>query len=221
MISRVVVSKEVADSIYHLQFRDEYLMCSSLLRFQEHYECPKFKGKIFTLEQYMDYYANTFGNFTYFQDIGGFNIPSYALKKFYEGKFDPLTEKEKNILKIFADVTEPFYIIATTKKSATYENDFIHEMAHGLFYVDDEYKKAVRRILRGQDLSSIYHYLKDKYYHRAHFFDEAQALLLEDAESFSRTGAKASDFAGVRRQLKKAFNEHFKPKRSKSERFKV
>ena len=43
--------KEICHNIYHIDFPTQHLMCSSLIRFEEHYESPKFKGKVFSLEE--------------------------------------------------------------------------------------------------------------------------------------------------------------------------
>jgi hypothetical protein len=227
MASRIVVLKEISDRIYHLEFPgDGYLMCSSLIRFQEHYESPRFKGKIFTLAEYMDYYALKFGNFTYFQDIAGFNMPSSTFRKFYDGKFDPLTNKEKKILEVFRNmralhIEKPYYIIATCARSTSHENDLIHELSHGLYYVNDDYRKQVRALLRGRDFEPLRAYLKERGYHKQHFTDEIQALLLEDAESFSRTEARASDYLEIRRVMRKIYDTHFVRLISKSQKVRL
>jgi len=56
------------------------------LRFEEYYESPRFKGRIFTFDEYRKWYVKNSpkgkktGRFTYYSDWSGFNIPSYALK---------------------------------------------------------------------------------------------------------------------------------------------
>ena len=91
-----IIKHKVADGIYLLRFKTQYELTSTFLRVQEHYESPQFHGRIFTLEQYMDWYVARYGSFSYYQDWSGFNVPSTAFQPFYDGKFDPLTEKEKN-----------------------------------------------------------------------------------------------------------------------------
>jgi len=221
MASRKVAIKEVSDSIFHLEFPTIHLMCSALIRFQEYYECPKFKNKIFTLEEYMDWYAEKFGDFTYFQDVAGFNIPSYSLNEFYGGDFDPLTNKEKKILQVFEKTKKPYYIIATSSASATQENDLIHEMSHGLYYINEEYHNRVKEILKGQDLGDIYKWLGKKGYNKVHFLDEAHALLMEDSRSFSRSNFRASDYRSVRRLLRNNYDSHYVPLRSKTKKVKI
>jgi len=222
MPSRIVTLREVTEGVYHLLFpNDGYLMCSSLMRFQEHYESPKFKGKVFDAEEYMDWYAARFGNFTYYQDVGGFNMPSCTLKKFYAGKFDPLTRKEQRILEAFKDIEEPYYIIATCKQSKTHEQDLIHEISHGLFFVNSEYRKNVKKILRGHDLSVLHEYLRRQGYHKTHFLDECHALLLENAKNFERTGARAGDHVNVRRELHQNYDQHFIELICKNHKFRI
>ena len=61
----------------------------SFVRMQEFYESPKFKGKYFTLEQYMDYWSKEFGkgSFTYPSVWDGFNIPGKVLSDWWD-RFD-------------------------------------------------------------------------------------------------------------------------------------
>jgi len=99
--------KALAKNIHLLTFENQFDITSTLLRFQEHYESPKFKGQFFTLEEFKEWYIKNSpkgietGEFTYYSDWNGFNIPSYVLRPFYENKFKNLSEAEKNILNIF------------------------------------------------------------------------------------------------------------------------
>ena len=68
-----ITKHKIADGIYLLRFETQYEVTSTFLRVQEHYESPQFHGRIFTLEQYMDWYVAENGAFTYFQDWSGFN----------------------------------------------------------------------------------------------------------------------------------------------------
>ncbi len=103
--------------IHLLTFPTQIEIASTFLRFQEHYESQEFKGKIFSLEEFKRWYVQNSpkgkasGEFTYYQDWAGFNIPSYVLSPFYRGEFDPLSEQEAVILRMFRNEQEPFYII--------------------------------------------------------------------------------------------------------------
>src|ERR1043166_6690987 len=91
-----IVKHKISDAIYLLRFETLYELSSTFLRIQEHYESPHFHGRVFTLEQFMDWYAakNEKKEFSYFEDWDGFNVPSTAFQPFYDGRFDPLLEKE-------------------------------------------------------------------------------------------------------------------------------
>ena len=165
--------RRIGKGIYLLGFRTQYELTSTFLRVQEHYESPKFHGRVFTLEQYMDWYAGRYGNFTYYQDWSGFNVPSTAFRAFLDGKFDPLSDKEKQLLRLFKDLRERFYVIGVydggTKHSLT------HELAHALYFIDDDYRHAVRKAMRGYDTSALAKQLAKTGYAQHVIRDEIQA----------------------------------------------
>ncbi|HVY01919.1 MAG TPA: hypothetical protein VHA12_04110, partial [Candidatus Nanoarchaeia archaeon] len=100
--------REIYPNIFHIQFSTRLLLTSTFLRFQEHYESPKFRGKIFSLEEYKKWYISNSpkgketGKFTYYEDWSGFNIPGHVLEPFFQGKFDPLSLEEQHFIKLFS-----------------------------------------------------------------------------------------------------------------------
>jgi len=46
-----VKKKRLLKDIFLLHFKSQHQMASTFLRFQEHYESPKFAGDIFTLKE--------------------------------------------------------------------------------------------------------------------------------------------------------------------------
>jgi len=92
----------LANDIFLLRFDTQYELASTFLRIQEHYESSRFRKRVFSLEDYMDWYAAEYGAFTYFEDWSGFNVPSTALAPFYRGEFDPLLKKEARLLALFS-----------------------------------------------------------------------------------------------------------------------
>jgi hypothetical protein len=73
-------------------------------------------------------------------------VPSTALQPFYQGKFDPLSEKEKGLLRLFKDVRERFFVIGICESDA--KENFTHELVHARFFIDERYRKAVRKAMR-------------------------------------------------------------------------
>src|SRR6185503_8648159 len=102
---------KIADGVFLVRFDTQYGLASTFLRIQEHYESSRFRNRVFSLEQFMDWYADQFGAFTYYEDWSGFNVPSTALEPFYAGEFDPLLRKEQELLRLFEKERRPFYVI--------------------------------------------------------------------------------------------------------------
>ncbi len=187
--------------IYHLSFKTQHLLASTFVRFQEFYESQKFAGKIFTLEEFMDWYARERGAFTYFTDWSGFNIPSSVLGLFYQGRFDPLTTKEERLLRIFEPLRPPFYIIATYDEKGT----IYHEIVHGLFFVDRAYRRKVKEALAKLNLKRLRGVLLGMGYNKKVVDDEANAFLLTGlVKKMERLNLKRGS-----RVLKAVFKEHF------------
>ncbi len=176
-----IEKRSIAENIYLLRFENQTELASTFLRFQEHYESPEFRGKFFTLDEYKKWYTQARGDFTYYSDWSGFNIPSHILKPFLEGKFDPLTDKEKIFLEYFTDVPHPFYIIGLSGDTDTEKTKLTldHETAHGMYYTKPEYRKKVDEVLKKYDLSKIKEWLRSMSgYHESVLDDESHAYTL-------------------------------------------
>ena len=192
---------EILKNIFLLKFDNNSELGTTMLRFQEFYESPKFRGKIFTFDEYKKWYTEDGKKkFTYCTDWTGFNIPSYVLKSFYEGEFDPLSSNEKQILRMFKGMKKDFYIIAVSKQS-----EFLvdHEIAHALYYTNKDYKKKVDRILLKYDVDNIKKELRatDGYCEEV-LHDEVHAWSLDkNIELKSHVSEKMID------ELKRVFDE--------------
>ena len=198
-----ISKRKLAKGIFLLRFRSQYELTSTFLRVQEHYESPEFHGRSFTLEQYMDWYAETHGNFTYYQDWSGFNVPSTAFQPFYEGRFDPLSEKEKRLLALFRNLKDRFYVIGIYRGSAT--GNLTHELAHALFFTNTDYRQAVREAMSGYNVSALERQLAKAGYARHVIPDETQAYLIAPS---GRLGKASHALRPLRRQLRALFREH-------------
>ena len=194
----------LADGIFLVRFPTQYELASTFLRFQEHAESVRFAGGVFTLEQYMDWYAAEFGNFTYFEDWAGFNVPSTALEAFYAGRFDPLSEKEKRFLRQFRNQRRPFYVIGVADSSS--RDDLTHELAHAIFFTDPEYRAAVLRELRGYNTKPVERALNKMGYTRSVLRDEVHAYLIAGDRGIS--AAKAAHLKPLKRKLRSLFRRY-------------
>jgi hypothetical protein len=176
----------LTERIHLLVFDTQLDLTSTFLRFQEHYESPKFRGKIFSLDTFKRWYIQNSPEgkkkkeFTYYTDWNGFNIPSYILKPFYSGKFDPISKQERQFLEIFKDEPEPFYIIGIHKEIKNLSAFIKHEIAHGLFYTDKTYKSEVLAVLSRFDIEPLKAELRSKAgYHERVLEDECHAYSID------------------------------------------
>jgi len=149
----LIKKKRLTKDIYLIHFRKQGDMARTFLRFQEHYESPKFMNKVFTHKEFKHWYKKLKGKFSYYQDWDGFNIPSKILKRFYQGHFNPLSKNEKILLELFKNEKHNFYIIAVHGKD--YKDVLKHELAHGLFYTNLIYKKMAISIIKKYSLKHI------------------------------------------------------------------
>lgn len=174
---------KITPNIFHLTFKAQKDMAKTMLRFQEHYESPKFRGEIFSLAEFKKWYRTTqkHGKFSYYQDWAGFNVPGYVFKPFLAGYFKYLTTREKRVLKIIKGYNfEQLYLIATAKDCEALR----HETAHGLFYTKPRYKKQVLKVLESCNLVKLKKHLIKMGYCKEVLDDECHAYLLDEAENF-------------------------------------
>jgi len=142
--------------LIHVHFDTQYEVASTFLRLQEFYESPylDINGKYFTLEQYMDTYAREMGNFTYTSDWSGFNVPGEIVDNFYETFKGNLLKKEQTLYSTIHRVHElnwnKYYVIASSDDGGTHDSPkdvMKHEIAHGMWYLNDEYNAAQRAVV--------------------------------------------------------------------------
>jgi hypothetical protein len=188
----------VADRVFLVRFDTQYALASTFLRFQEHYESPRFRNRVFSLEQFMDWYAARHGAFTYYQDWAGFNVPSSTFDAFRAGRFNPLLEKERRLLKMFEGEREPFYVIGTSSDA-----ELKHELAHGFYFTRPAYRREVRAAIRGHDTSALERRLRAMGYHRAVVADEVQAYLVSGTRDVPTRA-----LAPLRRQVQAIYRRH-------------
>lgn len=169
--------REIEPRLFHLKFSKPREMSDSFMRIQEHYESPQFRGQVFSRKEYREWYRQVNGRFTYHSDWGGFNVPDKAFLAFFEGRFKNITNREKILLETFRDLEGPFYVIGTADDSAVK-----HEIAHGRFYLNPQYREKMRKAIEAVDTAEIKEWLKKVGYDESVFDDEIQAYLVDTTE---------------------------------------
>lgn len=198
---------KITSKIIHLEFDDKYEMNSYLLRFQEYYESPKFRDRIFTLGEFRAWYTEKNGDFNYYEDVEGMNFPKKTLEPFLNGLFDPLTVQEKEVLDRIGKSCNDFYIIATYVDGDT--DTYEHEICHALFGTNEKYKNQILRVLEKYDHKKIKKWLKKHEYNDEVMDDEIHAYVICNTAYLQENGIVLDD--KMVSELKK-IRRRFKPK---------
>jgi hypothetical protein len=202
--------QEILPRVIHLNFARQTDLTSTLLRFQEFYESPKFRNQLFTMPEFVRWYKTTRnGKFSYLTDWSGFNFPSSVVKTFRKKlKTTQMTPREQQVLLNCPDRGR-FYIIGTYGKTnnKNYKLILKHELAHALYFLDPEYKKAVHKVLAQVEVKPIHQYLKKLGYDKSVWMDETNAYILTDQDALLESQISISK--NVSHRLDTLFNRYY------------
>lgn len=180
--------EELLDDLFHVEFDTKFQMNSTFLRIAEHGSSIEFEGKIFRLKEFREWYIHNSpegkktGKFTYYGDYDGHFIPSVWLEPFYEGKFDPLYKRERDVLEKFEDKKKKEYNIIATYPGKKQDNILMHEFSHLLFDTNSDYKEEIIEALSEistKDRIGIANCLVRLGYQYPNLDGETQAILCE------------------------------------------
>jgi hypothetical protein len=211
--------KKILPQVYHLQFNNRKDLTSTLLRFEEFYESPKFRNKVFSMNDFYFWYKTTRDNkkFSYLTDWSGFNFPSYVFQPFWNEEFENLSTRENAVLKKFPKSKNKFYIIGTFKNKSNIKDEllvFKHEVAHALYYLDSSYRKNVSKILKDLNSKPIHKYLKKLGYHEAVLEDETHAYYLTDQDALKEQKISISQI--VAHKLEANYQKYYQKYQAKA-----
>lgn len=205
--------EEIVDNIFQVYEESPEELARTFLRFQEHYESPEFAGKIFTLEEFEKWYTAASpsgiktGRFTYYEDWGGFNIPSYIFRPFFRGLFDPLSVREISLLDNFRGIQDKdFYVIGNSGENSKLV--LKHEVSHGLFYLNDKYKQEVTKIVNSLsqgEQKPIQDFLLQMGYCEKVLLDETHAFVLTNLKWMEKKGLDITRFSKIQPALEENF----------------
>ena len=187
---------EITDDVFHIETETQYEIASTFMRVQEFYESSfkGIRGRFFTHEQFMDAYAQfeENGNFTYFEETIGFNVPGKAFNKYVKlfSKHE-LWEKEQDLIDLIDDnletKTDKFYIIGTYAKSDD-KGVIDHELSHAWYYLDPTYKRTMLKLVHKLPKTikdQIGRHLKKEGYSSSVFNDEIIAYMATNPMTYT------------------------------------
>jgi hypothetical protein len=205
--------KEIKPNIFYLEFQDRYDLCMHFLRYQEFYESssPKFRNKSFSILVFMRWYSKKYGNgsFTYPNDWNGFNLPGEIIAKVHNLTISDHNIYDYEMLNIYRHCkksSQDFYLIGALKKDKDVLN---HELAHGFWFVNSEYKKKMMNLvnlLPESIKSEIFSTLKELGYSRTVFKDETQAYLSTGITKKMSQKLKNKNIKKYSKQFEEIFN---------------
>ena len=210
--------KEIKPRIYCALIDDDYDRAMLFCRYQEFYESPykEFRGKKFSWMEYMRFYKSAWKKrvFTYPEDWSGYNIPSNVVEKgvdtFYkETEYDHIMNDiyfycandsmEKN-----SGTRCDWYLIGASSKDL---KTLDHEIAHGLYYTNKEYKKSVNKLINNIK-PSHYEKLKKKLTKMGYVDDKK--IIDDEINAFMSTGLYNGLDTKELKKYEKEFIRNFK-----------
>ena len=149
--------EEVRPNVFAVIMKDHYHRAMLFCRVQEFYESPnpQFRGKNFSIWDYIEWYSREHGDvFTYPFDWGGFNIPlktawnCYEKLKEYESPYDEVMDKIVRTIemKMFNKKNTRNWNAYIIGADSTESDTFEHEICHGLYATNKEYKQLMDEI---------------------------------------------------------------------------
>lgn len=195
-------------NIYLIESQNRQILAETFMRFQEYYESPEFKGKVFSVEDFAHWYARKFGAFTYSRDWYGFNIPGTVLAPFRNGDFAPLTSSEQRLINFCKNARIDSYIIGATPSAEYFKETVQHEFVHGAFYTNLEYRREVTDCVNRFNVKSVYKGLLKMGYCKDVATDETNAYVLVEPESLNEF-VHQKETANLRRKLIAIFKRYF------------
>lgn len=203
--------KEVKPNIYAVIIKDKYDRAMTFCRAQEYYESPslKFRGKNFSIWDYMKWYHEKQGNgFSYGNDWSGFNIPLKVIHECYNklGKHEtPYDAVMDRILLKLSSANPNSYVIACGDKKG---DTFKHEVCHGLYYTNKDYKKQMDNLTKGLP-KKYYNVFKENLLQMGY----ANKVVNDEIQAYLQYGYDAPQFGkGVDISVRIEYSDIFKDK---------
>ncbi len=195
-------------NIYLIESKTRQDLAATFMRFQEYYESPEFKGRVFSVEDFAHWYAGKFGSFSYSRDWYGFNIPGTVLAPFKNGDFNPLTPYEQKLIDFCGSIDGNSYIIGATPSAEYFKETVQHEFIHGAFYTNPKYRNEIIDCVRDFNIKPVYKGLEKMGYCDDVLIDETNAYILVEPDTV-REYSSLENTKKLREQLDKIFEKFF------------
>lgn len=194
---------KINDKIAHLKFVNRVEMCKTMLRPSEFVECPNFKGKVFTLKEYKEWYTKRNGKFSYYTDWSGFNTPMKEFLLFK--KLFKLSSRERQLSSLLKKLPDDSCLISTYEGSDP--SIFEHEMCHAFYNTDLSYRREVDVVMDhcAWDCLPLISFLLSIGYGPGVIKDECHAYLCNDSEYLAKNGVRIPNVVELLQNIKSKY----------------
>jgi hypothetical protein len=215
---------KVRDYIYCVNIPNRYDRAMTFCRAQEFYESPNpnFKGKAFSIWDYIKWYSLTNGKgFSYGLDWSGFNIPIQTIKECYtrvKNKYGTkeLTIYDHTLIKIVKEIEENSNSLKHTLSQSYLigvdgiENStFKHEVCHGLYSTNKDYNRKAKSLVSSlkRTHKRVYQTLKRNLLKMGY----SSQLVDDEIQAYLQFGATEKEFCnGVEKSTVMTLSEKYR-----------
>jgi len=186
---------EVYPKIYAVVIKDDKLRSRVFLRYQEFYESDSdsFRGKSFKWEDYIKFYKNKTKQdyFTYHEDFAGYNVPCDTIEA-CKAKIPDLNIYDMIMFSITDTIKKmtgesPYYLIGIDHHSEGNPSLVFHEVAHGLWFSDPEYKEQMTKLISKMDPK-----VEDRMIEKIKNFGYGTNVYMDELQAYMATGLSGS-----------------------------
>jgi hypothetical protein len=210
-MEKVIVNytiKEVKPNIFAVIVKDKYDRAMLFCRVQEYYESPspKFRGKQFSIWDYMKWYDKKNGcGFSYGADWSVFNIPIWVAKECYN-HLNKLETPYDKVMDGIVQKLNSYYTGYMIGAGNTSDETFQHEVCHALYHTDKNYKKQMDNLTEGLP-KKYYDVFKNNLFKMGY----ASKVVKDEIQAYLQYGYKEDQFGkGVDIRVRKEYSDIYK-----------
>lgn len=208
--------EEVRPGVFAVIVKDHYHRAMLFCRVQEFYESPnpQFRGKNFSIWDYIEWYSREHNDvFTYTFDWGGFNIPLKTAYDCYEKLREFETPYDEVMNKIIGTIELRMFHKKSTRNwnayiigaDSTESDTFDHEICHGLYATNKEYKELVDEITLSIPLEAY-----TKFKNNLLAMGYTDSVIDDEIQAYLSTNYEYTKFSkGINKKVCKAFHKEY------------
>ena len=182
---------EVYPKIFALVIKDDKLRSRVFLRYQEFYESDSdsFRGKSFKWNDYIKFYKEKTKRdyFSYHEDFAGYNVPCDTIEA-CKAKIPDLNIYDMIMFSVTDTIKKlvggsPYYLIGIDQDNGDDPSLIFHEVAHGLWFSDPNYKNKMTDQINSMDPK-----VKDKMLDKIKGYGYGDNVYMDELQAYMSTG---------------------------------